>query len=133
MGQFPNPATQFSSSNQPEKNGRPKKIYTIIKESGFSLDDMREAFKDIGWQTLEDAQVLVDDPKSPLIVKVIAQAFIKGATKGDFRYIDNIIQHAIGKPKETQDIKTDNKHEITVKFEQRNNPTGTAPDAIEGA
>jgi len=101
-------------------NGRPKRIYTILKESGYSKEDIGDAFKEIGWQTIEDLQEIVDDPKKPVILKVIARAFIKGADKGDFRYVSEILQHVIGKPKEQSENK--HLHKIVVEYV---NPTDT--------
>lgn len=82
-------------------NGRPRKIFTILKQSGFGKQDVVDAFEEIGWQTIEDLQDIVDDSSKPAIIKVIARAFIKGAEKGDFRYVSEILQHVVGKPKET--------------------------------
>lgn len=96
--------------------GRPKRIYNVLKESGYSKEDIRDAFEEIGWQTIEDLQEVLDDDSKPVILKVIARAFMKGAEKGDFRYVSEILLHAIGRPKEQ--IETNNlhlhKHEVTL-------------------
>lgn len=84
-------------------NGRPKRIYTILKESGYTKEDIRDAFEEIGWQNISDLKEILDDNSKPAILKVIAKAFIKGAEKGDFRYVSEILQHVMGKPKETID------------------------------
>jgi len=82
-------------------NGRPKRIYTVLKQSGFSKDDVRDAFEEIGWQSIDELKEIENDPTKPAILKVIAKAFIRGAEKGDFRYVSEILQHVVGKPKET--------------------------------
>lgn len=99
--------------------GRPKRIYTIIKESGYTKDDIRDAFEEVGWQTLDDLHEIIKDEKKPVILKVIARAFIKGAEKGDFRYVSEILQHIIGKPKEQ--IESKNLHKILVEYVNPNN------------
>lgn len=109
-------------------NGRPKRIYTILKESGYTKDDISTAFAEIGWQTLEDAEAIVADPTKPLILKTVAMAFIKGATKGDFRYVSEILQHVIGKPKEQSENK--HLHKIVVEYV---NPNNTALPSTSGA
>ena len=81
-------------------NGRPKRIYTILKESGYSKEDISDAFAEIGWQNIADLGKILKDKTKPVILKVIAKAFLKGAEKGDFRYVSEILQHVIGKPKE---------------------------------
>ena len=76
---------RFQKGESGNLNGRPKKIYTVLKESGYTKDGIRDAFSEMGWQ----------------ILKVIAKAFLRGAERGDFRYVSEILQHVVGKPKET--------------------------------
>lgn len=110
----------FKPGETGNPNGRPKRIYTVLKESGYSKEDIGDAFKEIGWQTIEDLQAIVEDETKPVILKVIARAFIKGAEKGDFRYVSEILQHVIGKPKEQSENK--HLHKIIVEYV---NPTDT--------
>lgn len=96
-------AYQMKPGTTLNPNGRPKKIYTVLKESGYTKDDIRGAFEEIGWQTMGQLQDIFKDPKAPAILKVIAHAFKRGVEKGDFRYVSEILQHVVGKPKETID------------------------------
>jgi len=91
----------FKKGEVANPNGRPKKIYTVIKQSGFSKDDIRTAMQEAGWQTAKELEDIIDDETKPAILKIIARAFLKGAERGDYRYISEIMQQAIGKPKET--------------------------------
>lgn len=100
-------------------NGRPKKIFTILKASGFTKDDIRAAFEETGWQTIEGLNNILDNDNSPAIMKVIARAFLRGAEKGDFRYVSEIIQHVIGKPKETVE-QTITQFKITLNLDGSN-------------
>lgn len=105
-------------------NGRPKKIYTLLRESGFGRDDIRTAMQEAGWQTAKELQAIIDDETKPAILKIIARAFIKGAEKGDYRYISEIMQQAIGKPTE----QTENKHlhKIVVEYVNPNDKAALA-------
>lgn len=94
--------------------GRPKRIYNILKESGYSKEDIRDAFEEVGWQTEEQAQEILNDKSKPLILKTLAHAFIKAANKGDYRYIGEIIQQVMGKPKEQSENK--HLHKIIVEY-----------------
>lgn len=99
----------FQTGYDPRRNteGRPKKIYNILKKSGYTAEEIRLAFSELCWCTTSQAQEHVDNPESPLIVKVVAKAMIRGADKGDYRYISEIIQQVAGKPKETKDVKSE--------------------------
>ena len=111
--------------------GPPKRIYTILKESGYTKSDIKDAFEEIGWQNIESLNKILEDPDKPAILKVIAKAFIKGAEKGDFRYVSEILNHVIGKPKE----QTENKHlhKIIVEYGDPNNTTlQTTPGPTAG-
>lgn len=111
-------------------NGRPKRIYTILKDSGYSKEDIKDAFEEIGWQTIEDLQEILDDDSKPVILKVIARAFIKGAEKGDFRYVSEILMHIIGKPKESVQVNAEITKKFIVQF-GNNSSIQSSPGAME--
>jgi Family of unknown function (DUF5681) len=96
---------QFKPGKSGNLSGRPKKIYTILKESGYSKDDMRNAFNEISWADPTEIQHIIDSETHPAIVKVVAKAFQKAMEKGDYRYCSEIIQQVIGQPKESVDVK----------------------------
>lgn len=120
MGEYPNKDTQFKPGQSGNPNGRPKKIFNLIKESGYSKEDIRDAFDEIGWQTMDDLNEVMLDPNKPVILKVIAKAFLRGADKGDFRYVSEILTHVLGKPKEQVDVTTQgdkiNQFDISLKL-----------------
>jgi hypothetical protein len=82
--------------------GRPKKIYTILKKTGYSKDDVKTAFSELGWYDLADIKKASEDKKLPMIVRIVAKAFIKAYDDCDYYKIREIMQHTIGMPK--QDI-----------------------------
>jgi hypothetical protein len=105
---MPNPENvrpyQMKPGETLNPNGRPRKIYTILKESGYTKDDVRTAFNEIAWADIDGLQKIFKDPKSPAIIKVIAHAYKRAIEKGDYRYVSEIIQQSIGKPKETSEV-----------------------------
>jgi len=114
---------KFQPGQSGNPNGRPLKIHTILKASGYTLDDIREAFKEIGWNDIDKMEEIVEDRKQPLIIKVVARAFIKASEKGDFRYISEILSHVIGKPKETVEATiTKKSYKITLNINKSDRP-----------
>ena len=122
---------RFRKGEVANPNGRPKKIHTILKDSGYSKDDIKDAFEEIGWQTIDDLQEILNDDSKPVILKVIARAFIKGAEKGDFRYVSEILMHIIGKPKESLQVNAEVTKKFIVQF-GNNSAIQSAPGSVEG-
>jgi len=89
------------------RSGRPKKIYTILKESGFSADDIRTAFGEVAWYNIKDLQALYSDPNTPVIIKVVANAYKQAAKDGKFLFIKDILEQFMGKALQKSEEKKD--------------------------
>lgn len=104
MAQEDNFKGQGFNANPQNRNtkGRPKKIYTILKAQGYSKDDIHTAFGELAWYTKAQLDKVKDDKTKPIIVKIVANQFIKAYDGGDWNKIKEILEHTIGRPK--QDI-----------------------------
>ena len=87
------------------KNGRPLKIYTILKNKGYSKDDITAAFGELAFYTLKELKEIHQDESKPIITRIVANQFYSALSKSDWNKVREILEHVIGKPK--QDIKTD--------------------------
>jgi hypothetical protein len=90
--------------------GRPKKIYTIIKDMGYTTDDIRGAFKELMFYTLSDLKEIHKDESKPVIVRIIANQLYLALKKGDLSKIKDIMERVLGKeplPIKTPDVKID--------------------------
>jgi len=96
------------------KKGRSKKIYTILKEKGYSSDDIKTAFGELSFYTEMEIEQIHDDIKKPIIVRIIAKMFYMALEDGDWSKIKEMIDHMIGKPKQEidQNITENQKVEI---------------------
>ena len=113
-GEFPNKATQFSRSNQPEKNGRKKNIYTILAEKGYSQADIKTAFSEMAWYTLEELGAVHADESKPVIMRLVANQFYKALKLSDWGKIKDILEHVLGRPKQEIDQKIDTQPTIQI-------------------
>lgn len=103
-GTFPNKATQFTSSNQPKTKGRKKKIQTILKEKGFSAEDVKCVFGKLAWYTVAELEKIFNDEKKPIIVRITAQQFFLALKVGNMTKIREIMEHVIGKAPASLDV-----------------------------
>ena len=106
---------QYKPGQSGNPLGRPKRIYTILRESGYSPEDIRDAFLEIAWQTEPEIEVLVEKEDTPMILKVVGKAFLKALDKGDMRYVTQILEQVMGKPRERDDEKYNGPQYIVLK------------------
>lgn len=99
--------------------GRPKSIFTTLKIAGYSKDDIRHAFEQVGWSSMEMITEILEAQTEPPIILATAKAYQKAVEKGDFRYISIMLEHILGKPKEQLEAK--HLHKILVEYVNPNN------------
>lgn len=101
----PSDGKQFSSEYQPKKNGRPLKIYTILRQTGYGSQDVKEAFQELGFYDETDLKKVANDKSKPVIVRIVAKQFIKAMSEQDYVKIREIMEHVIGKPVQPNETK----------------------------
>lgn len=87
------------------KGGRKPKIYTQLKDLGYSKDDIRACFGELVFYKECDLELLLEDENMPVISKVVAKALLVAVNSGDMSRIKDILEYSLGKPK--QEIETD--------------------------
>ena len=98
-------ATQFPH-NDPTKGGRKKKIYTIVKELGYSKEDTKLCFGELIYYTKDQLQEVINDNTKPIITKIVAKALVESVKDGNMSKIKEILEHSIGKPAQSIDLNT---------------------------
>jgi len=103
-------STSFTSETAKEalrhrkKPGRRKKIYTILRETGYSKDDMRAALQELSFYTESQLQEVVDNDRLPIITRIIAKNMLAAYEAGEFYSIQSIIEQGYGKAKQTSEV-----------------------------
>jgi len=100
VGQFPNRATQFSSDNQPEKNGRPRKYISLLKDQGYKLSEINDTLMALLSMDIAELREVFENPKATVLERSVAGAIKKSIEKGTLDNIETIITRAMGRPKE---------------------------------
>jgi hypothetical protein len=96
----------FRANPQNIGKGRKKKIYTVIKELGYSADDIKTAFGELSFYDTESLANLVKDDSKPVIVRIVARQFLEALKKSDWTKIREILEHVIGKAPASVDLTT---------------------------
>ena len=86
------------------KKGRPEKIYTILKKTGYNATDVKAAFEELGFYSMADLIKLKDDESKPVITRIIANQFHLALIKDDYHKVKEIMEYVLGKPKQETDI-----------------------------
>jgi len=92
--------------------GRPKKIYTILKETGYSATDIKAAFGELAFYTVKDLDIILNDESKPVITRIVANQFKEALGKSDYYKIKEILEHSIGKPTQSIDLESTIKKEV---------------------
>jgi hypothetical protein len=99
------------------KNGRPRKWISEIKDQGYTLSEITDAIQVL--ISLEPAKLeeIRNNPQSTVLEITIAAAILRSIQRGDLDSIETLITRVYGKPKEKieQDINITN-HVIKLKF-----------------
>jgi len=104
------------------KNGRPKKIITQLKDIGYSKDDINQTYMNMCGMTRQELEAIDKDKTGQYTIaeQIIAGALVKAHDKNSLFNIETLVTRVHGKPKETVDnnIKTDEPITITLNLKQ---------------
>lgn len=88
---------EFKKGKSGNPNGRPRKIYTILKEQGYTADDLKASFKELAFYTLPELKKVYKDESKPVIIRIISNQLYKALDKSDWSKIKEIMDRVLGK------------------------------------
>ena len=102
------------------RNGRPKKIYTILKDKGYSKDDVRACFGELLMYNQEELEELSNDKTKPAITIILAKHLSKAIESGVYeKGVMDMMDRFAGKATQIVDqTVTDTRPIIAVRDEQ---------------
>jgi hypothetical protein len=101
-------ATQFSSDNQPENQGRRPSVLTYIKGSGLSLDDYRKLLTNLIWEydSKELSKLLKEKNNSiPIGLAIVLGAILDDLDHKSIANYEKLMDRVFGKSKTSIDLK----------------------------
>ncbi len=96
------------------RNGRPKKYVTLLKEQGYKLAEINDTIQAMLSMDLEELKEVWQNPKATILEKTIANAMRKSLEKGSLYSIETLLSRVYGKPKETADVNQTVQGEIKI-------------------
>lgn len=105
----------FTSEYQPEKNGRPKSLKTMLKnECNLTPSQTNEAIMSILTYTRNEVEYLQMDETQPMYTRMIARALIKDYERGCLNSLESLLNRTQGTPKQQIQVDTFNERPIFV-------------------
>jgi hypothetical protein len=103
MGQTDN-LKQWKKGQSGNPSGRPRKIFNVLKEKGYTTDDIKSVFREVMWYDEKEMRDLALDKTKPMIMRITANQVGLALSKGDMRRLTEILEQVIGRPKQAIDI-----------------------------
>lgn len=105
---------QFGSGQDPRKGGRPKKMVTKFKETGYTKTQVRDTYSAIAGLTDVELTKVINDKESTVLEKAVAKAFQSAMSNGDYKFIQSIVELFADKATQhnVTKLEVDKKYEI---------------------
>jgi hypothetical protein len=103
---------QKGETNNP--NGRPRKFVSELRAQGYRIAEVNDAIQVMLSMTIEELGEVWKNPKATVLEKTIAAAIRKSIEKGSLYSIETLLTRVYGKPRESIDVKSEEKIVITL-------------------
>lgn len=92
---------QFSSTYQPERNGRkPDILKAYISDNNLSANDVSNTIKSILPMTEKEMQDMAGDSEKPILMRLLVAAIANDIETGSVANLMNLLNRAYGAPKQ---------------------------------
>jgi hypothetical protein len=110
--------TRFGSPGGPDprQGGRKKTIRNLLRDQGYTGEDIRAAGTILGFMTAEELSETVSDETKPIIVRVIGGALLKSLQKTNLRTVKELLD--IVTPPKSGGLASSGPVEITIRREE---------------
>lgn len=104
----------FKQGYDPRRNvnGGPRKLLSKIADMGYSYGEISSTILTICAMQIDEIKAVCESNEATALERMICKALLRDFEKGSLWNMETIINRAIGKPKETQAVISDNKIEV---------------------
>ena len=96
------------------RNGRPKKYITTIKEQGYKLSEINDTIQVLLVLTEKQLNEVAGNNDSTVLEKTISKALLKSLKNSSLYSLETLLSRSFGKPRETIDQSNNLSGEIKV-------------------
>lgn len=93
-------------------NGAPRKLVTQLADIGYTNREIVDTLMSLIALTQSELQAIIDEENNTALERTVAKAIVKGLDKGSLYNLEQLINRAIGKPKEVSEVKQDSRIEV---------------------
>ena len=105
----PNPIPNnkpFKKGQSGNPNGRPRKLVTLLKDIGYTKQDIDTTIQNMMAMTIEELAEVFKDSKATVLEKTVANAIKKGIEKGSLYSLETLMNRVYGFPNQKSEIQT---------------------------
>lgn len=98
---------QFQKGVSGNPKGRAPKFLTTLERIGYSQKEVTDTLLVLLALTVDELKDVEADPKVTVLERAIARAIFRDLSKGSLYSIECILSRALGRPRETSEVKAD--------------------------
>ena len=87
----PEDATNNLAKNPQNRGRKPRKIYNILKQTGYSRTDIMTVFEELPFYKLKELKELFEDESKPVIARIVANQLWLALKNGEYGKIKEIL------------------------------------------
>lgn len=90
----------FKKGRSGNPSGRPKKFTTLLKDQGYKTNEINDTIQSMLSLNVDELKQVFDEKNATILEKTIANALVRGLTRGSLYALETLLSRSFGKPRE---------------------------------